>query len=80
MYKIGEMTTALSQKGKSATNLSDLVKLVPNFDPGLFIYVRPVGRLENYIWYARPVGSPENTSNIGENPNIAFALPPRPSP
>ena len=39
------------------------------FDPGLFIYVRPVGAPENYLCF-RPVGGPENTSNIGENPNI----------
>ena len=33
------------------------------------------------ITYVRPVGGPENTSNIGENPNINnLAWPPRPSP
>ena len=33
------------------------------------------------IIYVRPVGSPENTSNTGENPNINnLARPPRPSP
>ena len=33
------------------------------------------------IAYVRLVGGPENTSNIGENPNINnLARPPRPSP
>ena len=33
------------------------------------------------IIYVRPVGSPENTSNIGENPNMNnLTWPPRPSP
>ena len=39
-----------------------------NLAPGPFIYVRPVCGPK--IIYVRPVGSPENTSNIGENPNI----------
>ena len=52
---------------RSAINLSNFGKLA-KFDPGPFIYVRPVGGPK--MIYVRPVGGPENTSNIGENPNI----------
>ena len=56
----------LSKEGKSAINLSNL---------GNFCQIWPraimLGRLAvPKIIYVRPVGSPENTSNIGENPNI----------
>ena len=41
---------------------------MPNLAPG---HSFMLGRLAvPKIIYVRPVGSPENTSNIGENPNI----------
>ena len=41
---------------------------MPNLAPGhLFMLGRSV---VPKIIYVRPVGGPENTSNIGENPNI----------
>ena len=52
------------KEGKSALHLKDFAK----FGPRPFVYVRPVGRPE--IMYVRPVGSLDNTSDIGENPNI----------
>ena len=55
----------VNKEGKSAINLGNLGK--PNLAPGhLFM----LGRLTvPKIIYVRPVGSPENTSNIGENAN-----------
>ena len=44
----GSSAPHLAQKGKSAINLSNLGKFA-KFDPGLFIYVRPVGGLEDYL-------------------------------
>ena len=41
---------------------------MPNLTPGhLFMLGRSAA---SNIIYVRPVGSPENTSNIGEKPNI----------
>ena len=56
------------QKGKSATNRSNLGEILPNLTPGfLFMLGRSAA---SRITYVRPVGGPENTSNIGENPDI----------
>ena len=52
---------------KSAIHLSNLGNFAI-LDPRLFIDVRPVGSLQSI--YVRAVGSPENTSDIRENPNI----------
>ena len=56
------------KEGKSAINLSNLGIFFPNLSPGhLFM----LGRLAvPKVIHVRPVGSPENTSNTGENPNI----------
>ena len=56
------------KEGKSAINLSNLGNFGQNLSPGhLFM----LGRLAvPKIIYVRPVSSPENTSNIGENPNM----------
>ena len=40
--------THFYKEGKSAINLSNLRKFA-EFDPGPFIYVRPVGGVENYL-------------------------------
>ena len=51
------------QKGKSAINLSNFGEFVPNLSPG---YLFMLGRsAASKIIYVRPVGIPENTSNIG---------------
>ena len=54
-------------------------EILPNLTPG---YLFMLGRsAASKIIYVRPVGSPEKTSNIGENPDISnLAWPPRPSP
>ena len=59
---------ALYKERRNAINLSNLGKFGQISPPGnLFM----LGRLAvPKIIYVRPVGSPENTSNIGENPNI----------
>ena len=58
----------LGKEGKSTRNLSNFGLFLPHLAPGhLFL----LGRLAvPKIIYVRPVGSPENTSNIEENPNI----------
>ena len=55
------------------------MEILPNLTPG---YLFMLGwSAASKITYVRPVGGPENTSNIGENPNInSLASPPRPSP
>ena len=59
----------VGQKGKSAINLSNLGKFLPNLAPGyLFMLDLPAA---SKITSVRPVGGPKDTSNIGgENPNI----------
>ena len=55
------------KEGKSAINLSNLGNFGQIWPGHLFM----LGRLAvPKIAYVRPVGSPENTSSIGENPNI----------
>ena len=59
-----------NKEGKSAINLSNLGNLC-QFWPRAIYLCFMLGRLAvPKIIYVRPVGSPENTSNIGENPNI----------
>ena len=67
------------QKGKSAINLSNLGKFCQIWPRAIYLCL---GRLAvPKIIYVRPVGGPENTSNIRENPNINnLTGPPRPSP
>ena len=57
-----------TKEGKSAINLSNLGKFLPNLAPGHLVMLGRLAVPTNI--YVRPVGSPENTSNIGENPNI----------
>ena len=56
-----------AKEGKSAINLSNLANL-PNLAPG---HLLMLGRSAvPKIIYVRTAAGPENTSNIGENPNI----------
>ena len=40
---------AVFHEGRSAINLSNLGKILPNLAPGHLFYVRPVGGPENYL-------------------------------
>ena len=56
------------KEGKSAINLSNLGKFCQIWPQ--VIYLCQAGRRSPQIIYVRTAGGPENTSNIGENPNI----------
>ena len=57
-----------NREGKSAINLSNFREFLPNLTPGhLFMLGRSA---VPKIIYVRTAVGPENTSNIGENPNI----------
>ena len=51
-----------------AINLSSLGIFLPNLAPGHLFMLGRLAVPKNI--YVRSVGSPENTSNTGENPNI----------
>ena len=58
----------INSEGEKCHKFKYFREILPNLTPG---YLFMLGRsAASKIIYVRPVGSPENTSNIGENPNI----------
>ena len=73
-YRLGNME--INQKGKRAINLSNWGKFCQIWPQAIYLW-----SAASKIIHVRPVGSPRNTSNNGEIPNINnLAWPPRPSP
>ena len=66
-------------EGKSALSLSNLGKFCHVWAPG-YLFMLDLSAASKFI-YVRPVGGPENTSNMGDNPSINnLVWPPRLSP
>ena len=63
-----EVWSVQNKEGKRATNLNDLGKFLPEQ-----LFIIGWSAVANVI-YDMPVGSPENTCNSGEDPNIHHSV------
>ena len=66
--KVCTFFLSLNSEGEKCHKSQQFREILPNVTPGHLFMLG--GSAASKIIYVRPVGSPESTSNVGQNPNI----------